>query len=589
MQRLGAGKLGTADVARRVRVSGWVHRVRDHGGVLFFDLRDRSGIVQVVVSPQDAAYATAQALHPEWVVEVCGTVSRRQSGAVNPKLSTGEIELTDATIEVLAEAEVPPLLPSAAEAPDEAVRLRYRVLDLRRQEMQQNLALRHRLLQVTRRYLDEADFYELETPMLTRSTPEGARDFLVPSRMQPGAFYALPQSPQLFKQLLMVAGFERYFQLVRCFRDEDLRADRQPEFTQIDIEMSFVEQEDVLALAEGLMQAIAAAAGWEVQLPLPRLTYAEAMLRFGSDKPDLRIATEIHELTPFAAAFSAQFLQDAVSRGGVLRGLRAPGAALLSRKQWDELGRQIERFGFKSVAYLTLAAGELKGSLARSLDSSRWPELQSAWGLEDGDAMLLLAGPEEAVSLALGQLRLILADQFGWRSGEHRLLWVTDFPLMEWSEEEGRAVSRHHPFTHPNPQDLDRLESEPLAVRAQAYDLVLDGVEIAGGSIRIHERELQERVFRLLGLGAEEAQGKFGFLLDAFRFGAPPHGGVAFGFDRLCMLLAGASSIRDVIAFPKTAKGTDLLTGAPAEVSPAQLDELHLATRPAKREPSEQL
>jgi len=581
MLRVGAGTLHAADVDRPVRVSGWVHRVRDHGGVLFFDLRDRSGIVQVVVSPQDASYAVAQTLHPEWVVAVEGTVRRRQSGAVNPKLPTGEIEIAEPAVEVLAEAEVPPLLPSATEVPDEAVRLRYRVLDLRRQEMQDNLALRHRLLQVTRRYLDASDFYELETPMLTRSTPEGARDFLVPSRLQPGAFYALPQSPQLFKQLLMVAGFERYFQIVRCFRDEDLRADRQPEFTQIDIEMSFVAQEDVLRLAEGLMQAIAGAAGWQVELPLPRLTYEDAMRRFGSDKPDLRIPCEIEDLAGHLGAFTVPFLRAAVEAGGVLRGLRAPGAAQLSRKQWDDLGREIERFGFKSVPYLALADGELRGSLAKGVDAARWPALQSLLGLEDGDALVLLAGPEEAVSLALGQLRLILADRFGWRSPEHRLLWVTDFPLMEWSEEESRAVSRHHPFTHPSPQDLDRLEAEPLAVHAEAYDLVLDGVEIAGGSIRIHERELQERIFRLLGLGEDEAQGKFGFLLDAFRFGAPPHGGVAFGFDRLCMLLAGASSIRDVIAFPKTAKGTDLLTGAPAGVAPAQLEELHLGLRPA--------
>ena len=580
MKRESAGSLRASDVGRTVRLMGWVHRVRDHGGVLFFDLRDRSGICQIVVSPSDAATTAAARLRPEWVVAVEGTVRRRQEGAVNPKLPTGEIEVVDISLEVLSESDVPPMLPSAADVPDEAVRLRYRFLDLRREEMQRNLALRHRVLQAARRHLDAANFYELETPMLTRSTPEGSRDFLVPSRMQPGAYYALPQSPQLFKQLFMVSGFERYFQIVRCFRDEDLSADRQPEFTQIDIEMSFVQEEDVLSLAEGLTKALVAEAGWDLPLPLPRLTYQEAMSRFGSDKPDLRIPLEIVDLKALGGAFDVPFIQATLAGGGVLRGLRAPGGAALSRKQWDDLGREIERFGMKSVPYVVRDADGLRGSLAKSLGVEAQAALVQALSLEVGDAAAIMAGDFEPVSLALGVLRSLFADRFSLRESGHRFLWVTDFPLMEWSEEEGRAVSRHHPFTHPNPADVDRLEHEPLAVRAQAYDLVLDGVEVAGGSIRIHERPLQERIFRLLGLTEEEQRDKFGFLLDAFRYGAPPHGGIAFGFDRLIMLLAGASSIRDVIAFPKTAKGTDLLTGAPSTVAKAQLDELRLREMP---------
>ncbi len=582
MKRESAGSLRPADAGRRVRLVGWIHRVRDHGGVLFFDLRDRSGICQAVVSPSDAAAGIAGKLRAEWIVAVEGTVRLRQEGARNPKLPTGDVELGDVALEVVSESDAPPVLPSSTDVPDEAVRLRYRFLDLRREEMQRNLTLRHRVLQATRRYLDAGGFLELETPMLTRSTPEGSRDFLVPSRLQPGAFYALPQSPQLFKQLLMVSGFERYFQVVRCFRDEDLRADRQPEFTQIDIEMSFVDQEDVLSLAEGLTRALVAEAGWELALPLQRLTYAEAMARYGSDKPDLRVPLEIVDLSAFAASLDAPFVQSALAGGGVLRGLRAPGGASLSRKQWDELSGQIERFGLRSVPYIALAEDGLRGSLAKAVPPASQEALCQALGLEQGDAATIIAGPEEPTSLALGVLRLAFADRFSLRAPGHRFVWVTDFPLMEWSDEEGRAVSRHHPFTHPSPEDVDRLEAEPLAVRAQAYDLVLDGNEIAGGSIRIHERPLQERIFRLLGLSAQEAQEKFGFLLDAFRFGAPPHGGIAFGFDRLVMLLCGAPSIRDVIAFPKTAKGTDLLTGAPADVSQVQLDELHLGVKAAK-------
>ncbi len=576
MKREFAGSLRATDVGRRVRLSGWVHRVRDHGGVMFFDLRDRSGLCQIVVSPQDAAAGTAARLRPEWVIAVEGTIRMRQEGARNAKIATGDVELCDVALEILSESDVPPVLPSAAEAPDEAVRLRYRFLDLRREEMQQNLALRHRVLQASRRHLDAAGFYELETPMLTRSTPEGSRDFLVPSRMQPGSFYALPQSPQLFKQLFMVAGFERYFQVVRCFRDEDLRADRQPEFTQIYIEMSFVGEEEVLGLAEGLTKALVAEAGWDLQLPLQRLTYQEAMARYGTDKPDLRVPLEIQDLANQAGAFDAPFIQTALAQGGVLRALRAPGGAQLSRKQWDELGREIERFGMKSVPYIALTQEGLRGSLAKAVRPEAQDALVQTLGLQTGDAAVIIAGEEERVSLALGVLRLSFADQFSLRQSGHRFLWVTDFPLMEWSEEEGRAVSRHHPFTHPHPADVDRLEAEPLAVRAQAYDLVLDGVEVAGGSIRIHERPLQERIFRLLGLSEQETKDKFGFLLEAFRYGAPPHGGIAFGFDRLVMLLAGVPSIRDVIAFPKTAKGSDLLTGAPSDVAQAQLDELRL-------------
>lgn len=580
MQRIGAGELRIEHASQTVRLDGWVHRVRNHGGVVFFDLRDRSGIAQVVVSPDEAAFSVAQDLHPEWVIEVVGTVRQRQSGSVNPNIPTGTVEIAAPVITVLSAADAPPILPSQVEVPDESVRLRYRYLDLRRPDMQENLRLRHRALQATRSHLDGEGFTELETPMLTRSTPEGARDFLVPSRLQPGAFYALPQSPQLFKQLLMVSGFERYFQVVRCFRDEDLRADRQPEFTQIDIEMSFVAEDDVLEMAERLTRSIVSgAADWQVETPFPRLTWAEAMRRFGSDKPDLRIPLEITDLTQEAKALTAGFIASAIEAGGVVRGLRVPRGGAFSRKDWDGLGAEVERFGFKGVAWLAPGEGEVRGSLAKFASLQAAGAIFSSTGTAGEDAVLLLAGAEMPVSSALGHLRLVLADRLGLREEGHRFLWVTDFPLFEWSAEEGRAVSVHHPFTHPHPDDVALLEADTLKVRAQAYDLVLDGTEVAGGSIRIHERELQSRVFSLLGLSQAEADSKFGFLLEAFRFGAPPHGGIAFGFDRMVMILAGAQSIREVIAFPKTAKGTDLMTQAPSEVSEAQLKELHLRQR----------
>lgn len=580
MQRIGAGELRIEHASQTVRLDGWVHRVRNHGGVVFFDLRDRSGIAQVVVSPDEAAFSVAQDLHPEWVIEVVGTVRQRQSGSVNPNIPTGTVEIAAPVITVLSAADTPPILPSQVEVPDESVRLRYRYLDLRRPDMQENLRLRHRALQATRSHLDGEGFTELETPMLTRSTPEGARDFLVPSRLQPGAFYALPQSPQLFKQLLMVSGFERYFQVVRCFRDEDLRADRQPEFTQIDIEMSFVSEDDVLEMAERLTRSIVSgAADWQIETPFPRLTWAEAMRRFGSDKPDLRIPLEITDLTQEAKALTAGFIASAIEAGGVVRGLRVPRGGAFSRKDWDGLGAEVERFGFKGVAWLAPGEGEVRGSLAKFASLQAAGAIFSSTGAAGEDAVLLLAGAEMPVSSALGHLRLVLADRLGLREEGHRFLWVTDFPLFEWSAEEGRAVSVHHPFTHPHPDDVALLEADTLKVRAQAYDLVLDGTEVAGGSIRIHERELQSRVFSLLGLSQAEADSKFGFLLEAFRFGAPPHGGVAFGFDRMVMILAGAQSIREVIAFPKTAKGTDLMTQAPSEVSEAQLKELHLRQR----------
>jgi aspartyl-tRNA synthetase len=533
----------------------------------------------VVVRP-DAAPAVAAALaavRQEWVVEVEGEVARRAPDAVNPEMATGEVEVVASAARVLARAEVPPFTPDAKIEASEESRLRYRYLDLRRADLQRNLALRHRVTLEILNYFDEQEFVQVETPILTRSTPEGARDYLVPSRVHRGSFYAMPQSPQLFKQILMVAGLERYVQIARCFRDEDLRADRQPEFTQVDVEMSFVDEDDIMGVIEGMFARVFPLVGIEPATPFRRLTWAEAMARYGSDRPDLRIPLEIVDLGGPLGGGGFRAFRRAVEEGGVVRGLAVPGAAAASRRERDGWAQTARRHGAAGVLTLTRKQGELAFAVKDALSQGELEAAATAARLEEGGALLLVAGPERTTAAALGALRLELAGHYGLADeSRHEFLWVTEFPLLEWNDEGGRWEANHHPFTAPDPRDLERLESDPGSVRARAYDVVLDGQELGGGSIRIHQRELQERVFRQLGIGADEARQRFGFLLEALSYGAPPHGGIALGLDRIVMLMAGAGSLRDVIAFPKTTSATCLMTAAPSRVDRAQLGELGL-------------
>jgi aspartyl-tRNA synthetase len=566
-------------VGERVRVAGWVHRRRDHGGVVFLDLRDRSGILQLVFHPDAAeAHAAAGALSPEDVVSAQGEVVRRSAETVNPALPTGEVELRVDGLEVLAEADPLPFsVEDEAQEPSEELRLAYRYLDLRRAGRLAALELRARVVAAMRRTLDAAGFLEVETPVLTRSTPEGARDFLVPSRLQPGSWYALPQSPQLFKQLLMVGGLEGYYQIVRCFRDEDLRADRQPEFTQLDVEASFVEPPELQELIERVLRESFAAGGVDLEVPFPRMPHAEAVRRFGTDRPDLRYGMEIQDWGDRAAASGFGVFEAALAAGGVVRAIVVPGAGeAVSRKVGDDLMQEARELGAKGLVWAVVEPdGSLRSPVARFLEG-----LAGDIGAGPGDLILLVADAEPLAQRVLGGLRTRLAERGGLvPEGAWAPLWVVDFPLVEWNEEEGRWDSVHHPFTAPRPEDLEGIEGDPGGALSQAYDVVVNGLEIGGGSIRIHDRAVQERVFALIGLDAEEAEARFGFLLRALRLGAPPHGGIAFGLDRIVMLLAGAASIRDVIAFPKTATGADPLTGAPAPVDAAQLREVGL--RPA--------
>ena len=545
-----------------------MHRRRDHGGLIFIDLRDRSGLLQLVFHPEDApeAHAAAGRLRGEDVISAAGTLVNREEGTVNPNLATGAVELSVTQLEILADAETPPFSVDDEKPVDEATRLRYRYIDLRREAMQEKIALRHAVAQTIRGYFNARDFLEIETPMLTRSTPEGARDFVVPSRLQRGSWYALPQSPQLFKQLFMIAGFERYYQIVRCFRDEDLRADRQPEFTQLDVELAFVEEEDVMSLVDGLMKEMLALVGIEVELPLERLAYDEAMLRYGSDRPDRRIGREIHDLGPALGSSEFKVFSGALDSGGVVRGFKTSGGDF-PRRRFDDLTERAKSMGAKGLVWAVVEGDGWRSPIAKFLSEGEIRAVNAELGAGEGDVILVVADTAAVAARVLGDLRHAVADE---APEGHDVFWVVDFPMFEWNEDERRWDPLHHPFTSPS-GDLD---ADPGTWRSRAYDVVMDGWELGGGSVRINTREVQQKVFDAIGIGPDEARERFGFLLEAFGYGAPPHGGIAFGLDRIAALLAGADSIREVIAFPKTSSGAELLTGAPAPLDEKQLREL---------------
>ncbi|NLM51370.1 MAG: aspartate--tRNA ligase [Firmicutes bacterium] len=576
------GELRKEHIGQTVTLNGWVQRRRDHGKLIFVDLRDRSGLVQVVFNYEqdEEMFALAESIRSEFVLSVRGKVVARDPEAINPKLKTGEIEVHAEALTILNKAKTPPFYIEDGIDVEENVRLKYRYLDLRRPEMLQNLMLRHRVTQLVRQFLDQEGFLEIETPMLTRSTPEGARDYLVPSRVNPGNFYALPQSPQLFKQLLMVAGVERYFQIARCFRDEDLRADRQPEFTQIDIELSFCNQEMIIELVEKMLAHVfAGALGENLSLPFPRISYREAMERFGSDKPDTRFGLELKDISAVVKDCGFKVFQQAVAGGGVVKGINAKGCGGFSRREVDELTAYVAQFKAKGLAYMYVEENGVRSPIAKFFDEETLKRIVEILEGEPNDLLLFIADKPEVAYQALGELRLHLGKRLQLIDKTKRnFLWVVDFPLLYYDEDEGRYVANHHPFTSPRDEDLAILESKPQNVLAKAYDLVLNGVELGGGSLRIYRRDIQEKMFKLLGFTAESIREQFGFLMEAFEYGTPPHGGIAFGLDRLIMLMAGRDSIRDVIAFPKTASATCLLTSAPSTVTKEQLKELHIQT-----------
>lgn len=570
-----------ADVGKEIVLMGWVLRRRDHGGVIFIDLRDRWGLTQIVFNPEvnAAVHAKAHGLRSEWVLAVRGTVHPRPEGMVNPKLPTGAIEILVDELRILNQSKTPPFPLDEETEVSDTLRLKYRYIDLRRPHMAESLVMRHKAAQAIRNHLNELNFLEIETPVLTRSTPEGARDYLVPSRVNQGKFYALPQSPQLFKQLLMVAGMDRYYQIVKCFRDEDLRADRQPEFTQVDMELSFVEEEDIYAVGEGLMKRLfKETIGLELTLPFPRMTYQEAMARYGCDKPDTRFGLELISLTEEVRNCGFQVFRTVVEKGGMVKSINASGCAHFSRKDLDDLTAYVANFGAKGLAWVKVKEdGEWQSPIAKFFTDEERAGMAKTLGARPGDLLFFVADQPNVVHQALSELRLELGRRLGLIDKKRfNFLWVCDFPLLEYDAEAKRHVAVHHPFTAPNEEDIPLLETEPGRMRSRAYDLVLNGTEIGGGSIRIHQQEMQDRVFAALGISKEEVTDKFDFLIKALELGAPPHGGMAFGLDRLMMILLGRDSIRDVIAFPKTQKATCPLTEAPAAVARRQLTELAL-------------
>ncbi|WP_017797132.1 aspartate--tRNA ligase [Oceanobacillus kimchii] len=580
-ERLMAGRLTEKNIDEKVLLKGWVQKRRDLGGLIFIDLRDKSGVIQVVFNPDYSkeALETAENIRSEYVIQINGTVVARDESTFNPSMKTGKIEVNASGIQILNKAKTPPFTIQDITDVSEDVRLKYRYLDLRRNSLQETFRLRHQTTQAIRNYLNDNDFMEMETPILTKSTPEGARDYLVPSRVHPGEFYALPQSPQLFKQLIMMGGFERYYQIARCFRDEDLRADRQPEFTQIDIETSFLTSDEIMDMTEHMMKKVMEEVkGIEISLPLPRMPYQEAMDRYGSDKPDTRFGLELIHVSDLVASSGFKVFSQAVDNGGKVALLNIKGKAdNYSRKDIDKLTEYVKVYDAKGLAWLKAEESELKGPIAKFLSEEEVTGIRERADVEQGDLLLFVADKTNVVYDSLGALRLHLGKELDLiDESKFHFLWVTDWPLLEYDEGLGRYFAAHHPFTSPVEEDIDKLESNPASVRANAYDLVLNGFELGGGSIRIHQKEQQDQMFNVLGFSEEEARNQFGFLLDALEFGAPPHGGIALGLDRIIMLLAGRSNLRDTILFPKTASASDLMTSAPSGVSNDQLDELSI-------------